>query len=51
MEVVRPSWHWLRHSINLGFVIDVSILESSQADVYAIIRIDKLMVLKHLQEK
>ncbi|CAF4110009.1 unnamed protein product [Rotaria magnacalcarata] len=34
-----------------GFVIDVSILESLHLDVYAILRIEKLNVLKHSEGK
>ncbi len=41
---------YFKHNIDLGFVVDASVLESFHADVYAIVRINKLTILKHSQK-
>jgi len=51
MEVLKVYSQFRNHNNCLGFVIDVSILELLHVDVYAIVRIDKLMTLKHSEGK
>ncbi len=42
--------YYLKHNIDLGFVIDVSIFQSLNANVYAIVRINKLTIFEHSQK-
>jgi hypothetical protein len=41
---------YFKYNIDLGFVVDVFVLEYLHADVYAIVRINKLTILKHSQK-
>ncbi len=42
--------YYLKHNFDLGFVVDVSIFQSLNANVYAIIRINRLTIFEHLQK-